>query len=84
MTPAELRRRIERLEAAPLPPSAEEIALAATIASLSNETLDRQIRETLAEHEASPEAQAFAAHLAGLSDQELEDHFATTRNRRWP
>ena len=82
MTPAELRRRIEALEAAPLPPSPEEIALAATIRSLDDEALDRLIRETLAEYEVSPEAQAFATHLTGLSDQELEASFATTRSGR--
>lgn len=82
MTPAELRRRIEALEAAPLPPSPEEIALANEIRGLDDEALDELIRERLVEHEASPEAQAFAAHLAGLSAQELEDSLVSRSRRR--
>ena len=91
MTPAELRKRLERLEAAAPAEPAPDPEWVARVEAMSIEELDAELERRLAEYGASPEGQLFARRIEALTDEQLEAfmkwHCAPPGNRGewiWP
>jgi hypothetical protein len=79
MTPGDLRKRVERLEAAAPAGDAGDPELEAKFAAMTDAELDAALAERLELAAADPELQARWARMDALTADQLDDYLAWCR-----